>query len=150
MRKKRFFYNDGVFRCNVETYPEFTVKALLHMCKDMPAVMCYLPDVDLEYPRMIQREFLINIMATCDHEYFDKAVNEAKANRLKNKGNEEQEIHIDPKLAAALEGFINLRKVSGRSSIGMLKFKGTRKRPVRSEVEPLTVKFRGKCVKRNY
>ena len=62
------------------------MKNLLEFVKDKPEVMAYLPDVDMEKPRMLQREFLVNIMATLDHEFFDKAVAEAKANRLKNNG----------------------------------------------------------------
>ena len=68
--------------------------------------MHYLPDVDIENPRMMQRDFLINIMATCDNDFFDKAVNEAKANRLKNSETVIQDIEIDPKLAEALDGFL--------------------------------------------
>ena len=78
-------------------------------------------------------------MATCDNDFFDKAINEAKANRLKNSETVIQDIEIDPKLAEALDGFINLRKVGGRSSIGMLKFRGQRKRPVRRELSPLKI-----------
>jgi len=49
--------------------------------KDNADVMAYLPEVDLDNPRMMQREFLVNIMATLDHTFFDRAVDEAKKNR---------------------------------------------------------------------
>jgi hypothetical protein len=54
--------------------------------KDKPEVMKYLPDVNMDNPRMMPREFLINIMATLDFEFFDRATNEAKKNRTKNRG----------------------------------------------------------------
>lgn len=80
-REKKFFFNDGVYRCQVECLSEFSIKRLLDIVKDNADVMAYLPEVDLDNPRMMQREFLVNIMATLDHTFFDRAVDEAKKNR---------------------------------------------------------------------
>jgi hypothetical protein len=149
-REKRYFYNDAVYRCQVEKYAEFSVKRLLGYVKDKPVVMIYLPDVNMENPRMMPREFLINIMATLDPDFFDKATNEAKNNRIQNHGEEVKEIEVEPRLAKALSEFINLRKIGGRSTVGHLKPNAKpRKRPVRRDIQPLVVLHGGKKVKRN-
>ena len=70
-------------------------------------------------------------MATIDPNFFDKAVDKAKANRLKNRKEVVDVIDVDPRLAMAIDAFINLRKVGGRSSIGMLRSNLKRKPPQR-------------------
>ena len=70
-------------------------------------------------------------MATIDPNFFDKAVDKAKANRLKNRKEVVDVIDVDPRLAMAIDAFINLRNVGGRSSIGMLRSNLKRKPPQR-------------------
>ena len=139
--KKKFFFNNGVYRQQVEQFPEFTIKKLVALVKDNPDVMSYLPDVNLDNPRQVQREFLINIMATLDPNFFEKAVDKAKANRLKNKAEVVNILDCDPRLARAIDAFVNLRKTSGRTSIGMLRSSKKRKPAQRKAVEDLGMEF---------
>ena len=126
------------------------MKKLLTYIRDKPEVLEYLPDINFENPRMVYREHLVNIMATLDNEFFDRAVDEAKRNRQKNKDDEINEVQMDPRLAKALEEFVNLRKATGRSSIGFLKPDvKPRKCRKRRRVEDLTTSFRVKRIKRN-
>ncbi len=88
-------------------------------------------------------------MATIDPDFFDQAVDKAKANRCKNKDSVQKVIQVEPRLAMAIDAFINLRKVSGRSSIGMLRPSKKRKRPQRAPVEDLGMTFTKKRIKPN-
>lgn len=51
--KKKYFFNHGIYRQQVESFPEFTVKRLVQMVKDNEDVMRYLPDVNLSNPRQV-------------------------------------------------------------------------------------------------
>jgi hypothetical protein len=68
---------------------------------------------------------------------------------LKNKKEVVDLIDVDPRLARAIDAFINLRKVSGRSTVGMLRPSRKRKRPERAAVEDLNVIFTEKRVRLN-
>jgi hypothetical protein len=51
--KKKFFFNNGVYRQQIEQFPEFTIKKLVEMIKDNETVLSYLPDIKLDNPRQV-------------------------------------------------------------------------------------------------
>ena len=79
--KKKYFLQSEISHIIVPTFPELTVARVIKMVREHKSVMQYLPTVSEDGKQYIERDFLFDIVNTCDPKFFRDALAELEARR---------------------------------------------------------------------